>query len=154
CALSALAHFAKELQAALNQLAVLVDPVLRQTTPADMPGLVADLKQAEDVRAFEASQEAEARRWRERFGPAFQGVGTDWDALRRTLTWPGRVRECLKGLSGKPADALVTAPPPVRDLRQALEQYEHALHNLEVRFDAPGPLLGGTPLREHGPDEV
>jgi hypothetical protein len=154
CALSALAHYAKDLQAALNQLATLVDPVLRQTTPADVPGLIADLKQAEEVRAFEAGQEAEARRWQERFGPAFQGVGTDWDEMRRTLTWTRRVRECLKTLTGNPGDALAAAPPSVRELRQALEQYEQALHNLEVRFEPPGPLLGGTALREHGPDEV
>lgn len=154
CALSALAHYAKDLQAALNQLATLVDPVLRQTTPADVPSLVADLKQAEDVRAFEASQQAEAQRWAKRFGPAFHGVATDWDGMRRTLTWTRRVQECVRTLTGKPVETAMTAPPSVRDLRQALEQYEHALHNLEVRFEPPGPLLGGTPLREHGPDEV
>ena len=151
CALSALVHFAKDLQAALNQFATRADPVLRQTLPADMPGLVADLKQADDVRAFEASQQAEAQRWADRFGPAFQGVNTDWDGLRKALTWTGRVRDCLKTLTGKPA---LAAAPPVRDLRQALEQYEHALHHLEIRFESPGPTLGGTRLREHGPDEV
>jgi hypothetical protein len=154
CALSALAHYAKDVQGALNQLATLADSVLRQTTPADMPSLIADLKQAEEVRAFEASQQAEAQRWSARFGPAFQGVATNWEEMRRTLTWTRRVQECLKTLAGKPGDALAAAPPPVRDLRQALEQYEHALHNLEVRFEPPGPLLGGTPLRDHGPDAV
>ncbi len=105
CALSALAHYAKDLQAALNQLATLVDPVLRQATPADVPSLIADLKQAEEVRAFEASQQAEVQRWTARFGTAFQGVATDWDGMRRTLTWTRRVQECLKGLTGKPGDA-------------------------------------------------
>ncbi len=158
-ALSALVRYAKELQGALNQFAAAADAVLRQTTPADVPSLVADLRQADEVRAFEASQEAEAARWSARFGPAFQGVGTDWDALRRTLAWTRRLRDCVTNAG---ADAVPEAlvrhatgtPPPVRDLRQALEQYEQALHHLEIRFDVPGPLLDGKPLREHGPDAV
>jgi hypothetical protein len=153
-ALSAVMHFAKELQGSLNGFAALVDPVLRQAMPADVPGLLADLKQAEEVRAFEASQEAEAKRWTSRFGPAFQGVTTDWDALRKAIGWARRVRECCTALTGNPGDALTRTPPPVRELRQSLEQYEQALHHLEVRFDPPGPVLSGTPLREHGPDEV
>jgi hypothetical protein len=154
CALSAVVQYAKDLQTALNQFATLADPVLRQTVPADVPAFLIDLKQAEDVRAFEASQEAEARRWAARFGAGFQGVSTDWEALRKALTWTRRVSDCVTPLTGTPGDALLQSPPPVRDLRQALEQYEHALHNLEVRFEPPAPVLGGTPLREHGPDEV
>src|SRR5258708_4665306 len=90
CALSVLVHYAKDLQAALNQFAALTDSVLRHAAPGDVPELAEDLKQAEDVRAFEASQQAQAQRWAERFGAAFQGVGTDWAALPQTLTWTRR----------------------------------------------------------------
>jgi hypothetical protein len=153
CALSALVHYAKDVQAALNLFAGLTDAVLRQAAPADMPALVLDLKKAEEVRAFEASQQSEAQRWATRFGPAFQGVGTDWDALRKTLTWTRRVRECLS-FGAQFIEQAAGTPPAARELRQALEQYEQALHHLEIRFDAPGPVLAGKPLREHGPDEV
>src|SRR5262249_4425825 len=44
--------------------------------------------------------------------------------------------------------------PPSRDLRSALTPYEQELHHLEVRFDAPGPMLDGKPLREHTPEKV
>jgi hypothetical protein len=68
------------------------------------------------------------------------------------------VRECCETLTVSGAgefryEALLT-PPSSRELRQALEHYEQALHHLEVRFEPPGPILGATPLREHGPDEV
>src|SRR5258708_25972610 len=127
CALSVLVHYAKDLQAALNQFAALTDSVLRHAAPGDVPELAEDLKQAEDVRAFEASQQAEAHRWAERFGAAFQGVGTDWDALRKTLTWTRRVRECLNELGSKPGETFVQAAtgtrPAVRALGQGLEPY-------------------------------
>src|SRR5262249_6216105 len=35
-----------------------------------------------------------------------------------------------------------------RDLRQAQEQLEQALHGLEIRFESPGPQLGGKRLAE------
>jgi hypothetical protein len=156
CALSALMHYAKDLQGALNQFAALADPVLQKAVPADMPALVGDLRQVEEVRAFEASQEAEARRWAARFGPAFQGVGTDWDALRKTLIWTRRVREALAApvVPESFVQAATGTPPPVRELRHALELYEQALHGLETHYEPPGPILGAKPLREHGPDVV
>ena len=39
--------------------------------------LVDDLKRADEVRAFEATQETGATRWSARFGSAFQGLTTD-----------------------------------------------------------------------------
>ena len=55
-----------------------------------MPGLVADLKQAEEVRAFEASQQAEAQRW----------AALPRDAYR------GQVRMCRGDRLGRLADAI------------------------------------------------
>jgi hypothetical protein len=183
CSLSALSHYAKDLQTALNQFAALADPVLggaltpnpspegRGETAADMAAFVADLKQAEELLAFEASQATEAERWTKQLGPAFQGVSTDWDSLRKAITWTRRVRDCVTsssplptggegpGVRGHPvSDALLKAatgtPPSSRELRQALEQYQHALHSLELRYDAPGPELGGKPLRDQPPETV
>ena len=130
-----------------------------------MQAFVADLKQAEELLAWEASQATEAERWTKEFGPAFQGVGTDWDSLRKALTWTRRLRECLGAMQGGTvptppvaSDALLQAatgtPPASRELRSALEPYEHALHSLEIRYDAPGPQLDGKPLREHPPETV
>lgn len=150
--LSALNQYAKDLQAALNQFAGLADPLLGTTPPADMAAFVADLKQAEELLAWEASQATEAERWSKQLGSAFQGVGTDWDALRKALTWTRRLRDAF-GAAAVPA-SVVNAPPSSRELRQALEQYEHALHSLEIRFDAPGPQLDGKALREHTPEIV
>ncbi len=158
CALSALLQYAKNLQASLNQFASLADPLLGSAEPADMQAFVADLKQAEELLAFEAAQATEAERWTKQLGPAFQGVGTDWDALRKAITWTRRVRDCVGSMQGGVSAALIQAatgtPPASRELRQALEQYQHALHSLELRYDAPGPQLDGKPLREQPPETV
>jgi hypothetical protein len=169
CALSALMQYTKDVQSSLNQFAALADPVLGATLPADIQAFVADLKQAEELLAFEASQATEAERWTKLIGPAFQGVGTDWETLRKAITWTRRVRECvpspptpLPGGEGRNLpvvnDALLkaatTTPPSSRELRQTLEQYQHALHSLELRYDAPGPQLDGKALREHAPETV
>jgi Protein of unknown function (DUF4011)/REase_MTES_1575/AAA domain len=158
CALSAIAHYAKDLQTSLNQFAGLCDPVLGASLPADMQTFVADLKQAEELLAWEASQATEAERWTKLLGPAFAGVGTDWDALRKAITWARLVRECVGRMQSEPRGLTPwladSTPPSSRELRQALEPYEHALHSLEIRFDAPGPVLDGMPLKEHTPEVV
>lgn len=158
CSLSALGQYAKDLQSALNQFAGLADPVLAGTLPADMLALIAELKQAEELLAFEATQATEAERWMAALGTAFQGVGTDWESVRRAITWTKRVRDCVGSMQGGLTEAVVKAatetPPSSRELRQALEQYQQALHSLELRYDAPGPQLDGKPLRDHTPEIV
>jgi hypothetical protein len=163
CAVFAIGQYAKDLQTALNQFAGHADAILGASPPLDMRTLVADLKQAEELLTFEASQATEAERWTKQFGPAFQGVGTDWDALRKAIIWTRSIRERLGAMQGVklPAvtsDALLKAaagtPPSSRELRTALEQYESALHSLELRYDAPGPQLDGKPLRQHAPETV
>ncbi len=164
CSLSALTHYAKDVQSSLNQFAGLADSVLGGTPPIDMQTFVAELRQSEELLAFEVSQATEAERWSKQFGPAFQGVGTDWDSLRKAIIWARSLRERLGAMQGDlklPAvssEALLAAaggtPPSSRELRQALEQYEHALHSLELRYDAPGPQLNGKALREHSPETV
>ena len=157
CSLSGLTQYAKNLQLALNQFAGLADPLLGATPPADVQAFVADLKQAEELLAWEAAQATEAERWTKQLGPAFQGVSTDWDSLRKAITWTRRVRECVDAMQG-PGTAVpgleAETPPSSRELRQAIEPYQHALHSLEIRFDAPGPQLDGKPLREHSPETV
>ncbi len=137
CALSALLQHAKNFQASLNQFAGLADPLLGSAAPADMRAFVADLKQAEELLAFEAAQATEAERWTKLLGPAFQGVSTDWDALRKAITWTRRLRECVHsmqgGISAVHIQTSTATPPASRELRQALEQYQHALHSLELR---------------------
>ena len=165
CSLSALVQFAKRLQGTLNQFGGLADPLLGSSPPADMQAFVVDLRQAEELLAWEASQATEAERWARQFGPAFQGVGTDWDALRKAILWTRGVRECLGRLQGGAEKTPIVAPetllkaatespPSSRELRSALTPYQQELHHFEVRFDAPGPLLDGKPLREHTPETV
>jgi len=125
---------------------------------------IADLKQVEEVRAFETSQQSEAQRLVAAVsGRHYQGPRR-LDGLRKTLTWTRRLRESLAAAGGQ-AGALPAAPdeliqqatrhaPPVRDCARHSNSTEQALHNVEVRFEAPGPVLDGRPLREHGPDEV
>lgn len=159
CAISALLQYARDTQAALNQLGAVTDPVLSRAPaqPPDLATLAADLHQAEELLALEATQETESQRWKERLGAAFQGTATNWDALRKSLTWVRRLRECFKNsASGENQDLPVPPPafidlvtgtatlPSVRDVKTAQEQYEQALHGFEVRFDAPGPLLEGN----------
>ncbi len=160
-ALSALLEYAKSLQSSLNRFGTLTDSILGQAPqrPADAAALVADLKQAEQVRSWESTQPVEGSRWQARFGPAFAGPATDFDVLRRSVAWARRVRDFfapeppperfVQLAAGGPSQA-----PSSRDLRHALEQYEHALHSIELRFDAPGPLLDGKPLRSHPPEAV
>ncbi|MCI0637996.1 MAG: DUF4011 domain-containing protein [Gemmataceae bacterium] len=154
CALSALVQFAKELQNSLNAFGALTDSLLAQApaAPPDLATLVADLRQAEELRAFEATQETEAAQWSTRLGPGFRRLATDWNALRKTLTWVRKLRgafEEIKTPLGAGFVELATAPaapPPVKDLKQAQEQYEQVLHQFEHRFDAPGPRWSGQPL--------
>src|SRR5262249_7878564 len=98
-ALSALNQYAKDLQMSLNQFGSLTDPVLARakSPPHEAVTLVEDLKQAERMAALEASEERDAQKWAERFGPGFRGVATDWNALRRALGWVLRVRELFAG---------------------------------------------------------
>jgi hypothetical protein len=65
-ALSQLNQYARKLQTALNHFGSLTDQVLARavTKPSDAVTLVADLHQAEEVRAFEASNETDAERWK------------------------------------------------------------------------------------------
>jgi hypothetical protein len=191
CSLTALTQYAKDLQTALNQFAGLADPVLATAPPADAQTLAGDLKQAEELLTWEASQATEAERWSQQLGPAFQGVSTQWDALRRSIHWARSIRECIgamqfsplpaggegpgvrgplvsplpaggdgPGVRGLPpaGDPLLKAasgsPPSSREMRIALEQYEHALHSFEVRYDAPGPQLDGKALKLHSPKDI
>ncbi len=163
CALSALNNYGRDLQISLNQFGSLTDPVLTKAPapPPDAVTLVADLKEAEEVRNFEASQESEAARWSQRLGAAFQGLSTNWEALTKTLQWVRRLRELFKEQAIQ--EPLLPAPlveliggggamPSARDLRHAKEQYDHALHSLELRFEAPGLLLEGKRLGDHPQD--
>jgi hypothetical protein len=158
CSLSAVLRYAKDLQNSLNQFAGLADPLLGAAPPVDTQAFVADLKQAEDLLKFEATQATEAERWTRLLGPAFQGVGTDWESLRKAITWTKRVRDCVGAMQGGVSDLLLKAatgsPPSSKELRQALEQYQHTLHSLELRYDAPCPQLDGKALRDHSPEIV
>src|SRR5262249_623320 len=97
------------------------------------------------------------------------GVGTDWENLRKALVWTRRVRECIPSppaplpegegrklpiVNDALLKAATTTPPSSRELRQALEQYQHAWHSLELRYDAPSPQLDGKALRAHPPETV
>jgi hypothetical protein len=161
-ALSALLAYARELQGPLNRFAALADPVLSKTAapPPDTAALLADLQDAEKQRALEAAQETEAARWRERLGPGFQGVSTDWEALKRSLNWVQRLRGLFAEQQAGSLPENVrriavgeTSPPSSRELRAAREQASHALHSLEIRFDAPGPLWNGKKVAELAPEE-
>jgi Protein of unknown function (DUF4011)/REase_MTES_1575/AAA domain len=164
-ALSVLNHYAHDLQSGLNQFGSLTDTLLAKAParPADAVTLVADLKQAEEVRAFEATHEDEAVRWSQRIGTGFQGLATNWEALRKCFAWIRKIRELFKETSSSPSAAGVpeqivhlaaagTAAPMARDLRHAQEQYEQALHGLENRFASPGLLLDGKRLSENPPE--
>lgn len=166
CATTALCHYARELQAALNQLSSFTDPVTSKAAQpcADFATLVHDLHQAEELLKFEATQEAQAARWSARLGAGFQGINTNWDLLRKSLAWTRRLRDCFSSTSAAQPPtipdsllAFVTgsaALPSVRDLKQAHEQYVQALHGFEIRFDPPGPLLDGKRYLEHTPETV
>lgn len=159
-ALSQLNNYCRELQTALNHFAALADPVLArlEKKPADAVTLVADLKQAEEVRAFEASHETEGPKWQARLGKGFQGLATDWNALNKALSWTKRAHGFFQGPPPQRFVQVACAGPGKaasgRDLRTAAEQYEHALHSLEIRFDSPGPLFQKKRLGEHPPEVV
>src|SRR5262249_37065377 len=94
-ALSALNDYARRLQTSLNQFCSLTVAVLAwaPSPPPEAVALIGDLKRADDVRSSEAAQETEAADWSQRLGPAFQGLATDWNAPRKTLTWLRRLRD-------------------------------------------------------------
>jgi hypothetical protein len=169
-ALSALNRYARDLQATLNQFAAAADPALAHATtpPADAATLMADLRQAEELRALEETQEQDNRTWSARLGPGFQGMATDWQALRKGLAWTTRLRELFadrdRGSLGNAAamtDAFVrvaaagaSAAPSSRDLRQAKEQLDQAVHSLENRFESPAPQWQGRRLCELSADQL
>jgi hypothetical protein len=167
-ALSALNQYARDLQVRLNAFAGATDPVLTRAPapPPDAVALLADLRQVEDLRTLEGSQEKDSERWSARFGPRFQGMATDWDALRKMLAWTTRVRELFAapdrgapGDAGPFPEALAkvaaggpSAAPPSRELRHAKEQLDQALHSLEHRFEPPAPQWRGKRLADLAPD--
>src|SRR5262249_37653026 len=110
-ALSQLNQYCRDLQAALNQFAALTDQALARSLskPPDAVTLVADLRQAEEVRSFEASYESEERKWQTRLGKGFQGLATDWSALGKALSWTKRAQGFFQG------------PPPQRFVQLACE---------------------------------
>src|SRR5206468_3830025 len=88
-ALSAIQHFAHDLQAALNHFATLADPVLTRakSQPPDAVTLVADLREAELLQKQETLQETENQTCAARFAPVFHGMQTDSTARRPPLPW-------------------------------------------------------------------
>jgi very-short-patch-repair endonuclease len=164
--LSTIVAVAKELQGRLNALAAVTDPLLHgaKQPSADMTSVVGDLWEARKLLDAEAQQQTEAELWRQLFGNFFTGADTDWEKLRRTLSWTRRLRDAWRHVSEDGEEAVPTEtflavaagekpPPSFGELRSAHEQFRQALHNLEQRFDAPGPLLDGKPWRE-APDEL
>lgn len=160
CGLTALARFARDLQASLNRFGSLTDGLLARATkpPPDAATLVADLRQANDIRQLEQAQGAEKSRWQGKLGLGFQGTSTDWAALRRGLAWAQRVREFFEGQPPEPFIQLAAGEggtvPSARELRAAREHFEQALHGLEIRFESPGPTYHGKRLAEHPPEAV
>lgn len=160
CGLTALNQFARQLQASLNRFGSLTDALLARATkpPPDAATLVTDLRQADEIRQLEQAHETEKSRWQGKLGPGFQGMSTDWSALRKGLTWVQRVRDFFETKPPELFIQLATGeagpPPSVRELRAAQEQYEQALHGLEIRFDVPGPMYHGKRLAEHPPEAV
>lgn len=159
--LSTVIAFAKELQGRLNPLAALTEPVLQaaKQPPADLAGLVHDLHEAEQLLEAETQQESEAQVLHATFGSFYTGAATDWDKLRRTLIWTSRLRAAWLGVSedGEQTDptesflAIAAQEKPAPDfgeLRSAHEQFRQALHHIETRFDAPGPVLDAKSWRE------
>ena len=76
-----------------------------------------------------------------------------------SVSGDGPPRHATGGLPVPPEPVihLVTAPeapPSVRDLKHAQEQYEQALHGFEIRFDPPGPTLAGKRYLEQPPETV
>ncbi|MCI0681953.1 MAG: AAA domain-containing protein, partial [Gemmataceae bacterium] len=171
-ALSAVVAFAKELQSRLNPLAAVSDPLLQAApqAPADLASVVHDLREAQALLDAEAQQQTEAAAWQARFGERFKGADTDWEALRHTVQWARRLREAWGRVSedGEPEDGEPAIPtesliavaagekpaPSFKELRAAHEQFRQALHLIENRFDAPGPLLDGKPWREQSDELV
>jgi hypothetical protein len=167
-ALSALQHFAHQLQGPLNHFAALVDPVLgKAATPApDVATLLADLHEAGRLHATEATEATESARWSKQLGPNFQGTATDWVGMRRSLAWTQRLKALFAdrpASEGGPAALsekvmrIVTGQAPTpssREMRAAREQLEQALHGLEIRFEAPGPVWSGKTPRELSPEHL
>ena len=90
----AVAAYATTLQTILEHFLAVTNPVLAgaPAPPAEPATLVGDLRQAEEMHAWATAQETEHTRWSERFGPSYQGLATDWDALRLALDWTKRLR--------------------------------------------------------------
>jgi len=148
-------------QATLNQFAGVADALLRKATPADVPAFIADLKQVEEVRGS-TSQQSEARALVAAVRAGHSGNATDWDGpaqdadldeLRESFGGGGRTGPLPAG-SDELIQQATGMPPPGARAAPGTRQYEQALHNVKFRFEAPGPVLDGRPLREHGPDEV
>jgi DNA polymerase III delta prime subunit len=148
-ALSALVHYGQQLQAALNRFAVLADPVLSRAVvpPPDIVTFLQDLREAERQRAAETIASTAAARWQARFGPGFRGLATDWEALKKSLSWVQKLRGLFPGPLPEPILRIATgaAPaPPSRELRTARDQAQQAIHSLEIRFE-PDERRGVSP---------
>ncbi|MCS7045310.1 MAG: DUF4011 domain-containing protein [Gemmataceae bacterium] len=159
-ALSVIIGYARELQARLNPLAALTDPLLQAAPqpPVNLAGVAADLRAAEALLAAETPQEAESQQLRARFGKLFAGPDTDWENLKRKTAWARKFRdlwnEAAQDKAATSAEVLLAvaagdqAPPSFRELRSNHDHFRQAVAIVEHRFDAPGPKLEGKPWRE------
>lgn len=162
-ALSGVVHYAAKLQAALDKLDGLIQPILMSArpSPVDLRSLLEDLRAAARLRAQDASQVAELAEWKDRFGPCYRGLSTDWNVLRAALAWTARMR-------GWFADHGMGLPPPQftklmigearpavpHGFRSAAHEYERSLQALRIHFDHPGPFHEGRSLEDFEFGEV
>ncbi|MCI0455510.1 MAG: DUF3320 domain-containing protein [Gemmataceae bacterium] len=146
CSLSALNQYARDLQASLNQFGSLTDPILAgaPAPPTEAVTLLEDLKSVERLRALEASEEAEARKWSERLGPGFKGVATDWNALRKALAWTVRVRELFAAPSDQPPKARDVGTEGKAGVPAALTGSAGVPPTEFVALAGTGPVSGGS----------
>jgi len=160
-ALTAVTDYAKTLQTKLNPLGELTGALLKGSAnpPSAFAALVDDLRQAEELLKFEATQETEAAAWHERFGELFDAIDTDWDKLKKSIAFARKLRALWHELGRgeqppQPAARFVgmvtgkKKTPPFDELRHVHEQLLQAVHALEHRFEAPGPKFRGKPWRE------
>lgn len=156
--LAALHAYAATLAERLDRLDAQLMPVLSQPLlqrPERLEPLLDDLREADLLRAWLASEQAHHAERSQRFGPAFQGEFTDWDQLRRSLTWVRQVRELFLP-SAVPAELIRLVETPEQaaalaaELRAQQSAFDTAWRELLSHFQPQHDA--GLPRRSQGWD--
>ena len=131
----------KQLGILLNLTNQTLTPSIAKTEPPNYKQLIADLKNAEDVRKKEAQIIGEKAQLQEKFGERFQEMQTNWQEIVTILEWVQKVQLMFGDLPVPEAFAELAAKgantaPSNKELVNQRNNTQRVLAEFENRFES------------------